>query len=242
MALSTDGRLAACGSYSHVDLYDIPSGRLKRRLLGPSGGIYSSVFFTPHASSPWAVSLEGEVWKWDVASGALARPLSVAGDRYGTMAYLKNGLLVQASCGEIRLRDQNLVARTPSIKFAAISPRTLAVERSGDCVATALITKAPQVRDKSSNIAVWNLKTRQLVQQWSGHSGEINALAFASTSLLASGGTDHLVKFWEHSQHCLTNTKFAPTQHPSRSKTYTAPQGVSPVYSNLHRLERELCL
>jgi WD40 repeat protein len=203
MALSADGRLAACGSYSHVDLYEIPSGRLRRLLRGRSGETYESVIFTPNATSLWGVSIEGTVWKWDVATGALARPVSAPGDIYGSMSYLKNGLLVEAKKGIIQLRDQNLVAQTPAIKYASISPRTLAVGTNGGRVATSLIIRspnqAPRAQDMNSSIGVWSLGTRQLLQQWSGHSGRINAVAFSSNSSLVSGGTDHRVKLWTQS-------------------------------------------
>jgi RNA polymerase sigma factor (sigma-70 family) len=191
IALSPDGRTLATANRwqrAEVRLWDVATGRLLHQLPAPAeqGNTVVSLAFTPDGRTLVGATYDGSVQFWDPATGAESLPrlrhfehcqlallapdgrTLALGNRNGTVC------LYETATGREQLRCQGWPF--------CFSPdgRLLASGRDGGI------------------LSVWDVATGQEAGRFSGHSGDIAALAFSPDGTrLASGSQDTTALVWE---------------------------------------------
>jgi WD40 repeat protein len=223
LALSRNGTfLAAAAQDGTVRLWEVPrrvtvndrAGWFMRR-LSIDGSPVVSVAFDSLGSTLYAVSRAGTIQVWDVATGEpqvtwkgpdneSVRAASVAAANMSLATLADDGMVRiwglparRASAAGEGSTDEPLL----SFSTSGQSESTIAFSPDGTLVAT----------DDASAIQIWNVQTGEPIQRlegywedeevqenWMGHKGAITALAFSPDGkMLASGGADKLLLFWD---------------------------------------------
>jgi polar amino acid transport system permease protein len=169
------------------------------------------VGFVPDSGTLVSVDADAQLRRWDVAIGGRLGELGLGGGPLHDAALTADAALL-ATLGEdgtVRIWDTASGQELQSMN-ASSNSQVVAFSRDGDLVAA----------NDGENILVWDAQAGSLVQeivgyceddpsasieackaaedQWLGHKKAVTALAFSpDNELLASGGADTTVVFWE---------------------------------------------
>ena len=105
VAFSADGRRVIAGSVGNITLWDATTGRLHRRLRGPTGGVFS-VVCSPDGGTIAGASGDMILRFWDTASGILLRSLVWMEKGFGSAVFSPDGRTLAIAIGkDVRLWD-----------------------------------------------------------------------------------------------------------------------------------------
>ena len=90
VAFTADGRRVIAGSVGNITLWDSATGRLHRRLRGPTGGVFS-VVRSPDGGTIAGASSDMILRFWDATSGIQLRPLVWMERHFGSAAFSPDG-------------------------------------------------------------------------------------------------------------------------------------------------------
>ena len=199
VSFSPDGRMAARGEFSVVVLWDILTGKERRRLRGNEGNVYCTRFSQDGRSlaSCHSVGSANRILVWDVATGKERGRISSR--ILTTFAISPDGR--RCATGDsslIRLWDvaSGKMLRTITTPMAPV--HCLAFAPDGRLLASG---------DSVGGLFLCDPETGEEVLRASGHQGAVTALAFDGDRRLASASLDTTVLVWDLATLALAPAK-----------------------------------
>jgi WD40 repeat protein len=132
---------------------------------------------------------------WNATNGSLLSTLIGHTGGVRDMAVLWSGMLVSVSCDKtINIWNSYYLSATLSATI---------------CLNAIVLLNEPQVAigGNTNYLSIWNLSTKKLVMNLTGHSGNLIALEWIqSSNTLISGSGDQTVKFWNVSSGLLLSS------------------------------------
>ena len=192
VSFSPDGKFLASGSSDEtIKLWEVPTGRLLKTLKGHEDGI-SSISFSPDGKYLASGSWDNTIKLWEVPTGRLLKTIEGnEGERFECIAFGPKGRLL---AGEGKLWDvlTGRLVRTFEGGCSSFSP-------NGQFLASWGLDQ----------IKLWKMSTGQQVRDFVGHEGGVLSVVFSPDGkLLASGGGDGTIRFWNMSNGKLLATLY----------------------------------
>src|SRR5262249_46192058 len=199
---SPDANLLATteGGNGIVRLWDVPSGRERKRLDG-RGKDNGGLAFSADGRALAVLRDPGAIQLWDVALGRLSREIDTGDARYYAIRFSPDGRTLAAAGWNqpVRLwevatgKERGQTERWEGTVYALtfLSNHTLALA-------------APD-----HSILLWDLASQRVCGRLEGHRGHVWTLfAFAGGARLLSGSLDATALIWDVSEH--VKVKIAP--------------------------------
>jgi len=192
--------IAGGGADGRIRLWNTKTAELERIIQDEDQtDPITSLVFSPDGNRLASAGSSGtEVWLWDVASGqpVLLIPNALDSCAVEALAFHPKGQLLAAggidwlatggSDGAITLWD---LERKCDVSQFDGGSTGMAFHPSGRWLASASLV---------NSICVWDVETRQLVRELTGHEETVTCLAYsANGQWLASSSDDHTVRIWD---------------------------------------------
>jgi WD40 repeat protein len=189
LSFSPDGNLLAAGGFGdRIQIYNVSDGKLLRELDAPGNDIHA-VAFSPDGRQLAAAGRLGSVRLWNTANWSVAGDVQMSSQRIRALAYSADGKQLASGGDErvIRVIDTNTAK---AVVVLPVQPaKILSLTYCGPNKLAAGCT--------DNEIRLWNLATRKVEQQLTGHTGSVSTLSFAgNTGELVSGSFDTTVRVW----------------------------------------------
>jgi WD40 repeat protein len=188
IAFSPDSEALAVGDASNtVTLWEADTGRLVNTmaLTNDQGTVVETVAFSNDGEVLAAGGHEGTVKLWNPTTGSHIRTIINEGGAYW-MSFSPDGtLFVGNGAGPVRSWNTATGAQVGTLAEAtkaALSP-------DGTLLATV---------KSDYSVRLWDSKTGELVDTFTGHTNTIRAMAFSADGrVLATGGDDQTIRLWQ---------------------------------------------
>ena len=193
LAYSPDGStLASAGDDAMVELRDVASGRVIRRLEGHRDAV-SCLAFSPDGRTLATGSYDRTVKLWEVESGREKLNLAGHTNWVFAVAFSADGAFV-ASAGHdkmVRVWDAATGRQRAALAGHSASVRAVAFAPGPD---------GSQLASGGSDhlVLIWDLRTGLLRTRLAAHKGTVRAIAFSPDGvMLATGAEDGEVRLWD---------------------------------------------
>ena len=197
VAFAPDGARVIAWSSGGITLWDTEAGRLQRRLVGPSGGIFS-VVYSPDSGTIASVSGDNVLRFWDAESGAQFRSIAWMETGSGCVTFSPDGRILAVGSGRnIRLWDAKSGEDVRTLRGHAFGPQSLRFSRDGRLFASGGTQK----------VLLWDGRTGELLRTLSEqHGRNVLSLAFSPVggALAAGIGADILLWDTDSGEHLRT--------------------------------------
>ena len=186
------GRLASVGYDRTVKLWDPESGRPVTTLSGHTQPVFS-VAYAPDGRMLATAGWDRVVRLWDGRTGKAIGSLNGHTHWVWSVAFSPDGATLASAGADVTIRVWDIATRRERFSFPSQTiVRNLAFTPDGKFLVTASDASV------GSNLVVWDLKTKDVVQFLEGHPGGSVCLAFSpDRATLASGGYDRSVAIWD---------------------------------------------
>ena len=214
VVFSPDGRqLATSCRDGMVRLWDAATGSLIR-VVGRHDSAALAVAYHPDGSQLASSGQDGLVKVWEPATGRLLRVLRCHGQAVYCTAYSPDGRLLASGDGfppwesVLHLRTPGVVKIWDAVtgdERAALNGHAqnvmgVAFSPDGSRLATVsgAVLAVPQVESRPGELLVWDVQSRALMREISGHDGPLTAVAYSPDGqTVATSSWDRTVKLWD---------------------------------------------
>ena len=192
IAYSSDAVTLAAASGKDIQIWDVPTRKLKRVLKGHRKYV-TSLAFSPANSALLASVAGSRVLLWDMSGGRGPKPLGVHEHNVNSLAFSPDGKTL-ACCAGRTISLWNVVSgdsagRLELKRDRAIYALSMAFSPDGRLLATA---------NRFTSVSVFDLHTKEMITEMLTDTGHNNAVAFSPDGrILASGGNEALISLWD---------------------------------------------
>jgi eukaryotic-like serine/threonine-protein kinase len=191
LSISPDDRTVAVGSTANaVQLWDVPTRKLRRTLAGHHGSILA-VAFSPDGRTLASSDATGQVRLWDPSTGSERGDFRGGRLRVRALAFSPDSrsLASAGSGGEVRLWDAATGQLAGSFPTLGGDVFNLAFAPSGAILAGGT---------REGNLILWEVASARVLASFRAHQGGLWGLAFSPDGrTLATCGDDRLGKLWD---------------------------------------------
>jgi WD40 repeat protein len=196
---SEDGRKMALGAMSHLDVFDVASGRQTHQLPYEQNNepdLVGGLAFSRDARWVTAVTHLGWVHVWDLQATESKRVFRPGKSVMSDAVFSRDArILVVASTSGTFAFDLQRGEQLPSLNPKPSHAKATALSPDGKTLALA----------ENDTITLWNIESRQLVGKLSGHQRELRDLAFTPDGkILVSAAFDEY-RLWRIGETGITN-------------------------------------
>jgi WD40 repeat protein/beta-lactamase regulating signal transducer with metallopeptidase domain len=193
LAYSPDGRVvASAGDDAVVELRDVATGRVTRRLLGHHDAV-SCLAFSPDGRTLATGSYDRTVKLWNVASGREQLTLTGHTNWIFAVAFAPDGASLASAGHDKTVRIWNAATGRPTAALAGHSASVRALAFAPESGGWMLASGG-----SDSVVLIWDLRARSVRTRLAAHQGTVRALAFAPDgTTLATGAEDGEVRLWD---------------------------------------------
>jgi WD40 repeat protein len=196
---SPDGRLlAGGGNDTRVRIWETSTGKIHAMLEGQKGKVAAAAFSPDSSRLASASDVDGMVWVWNVKTREPILVIPEAADActVETLAFHPQGRLLAVagidwlatggSDGAICIWD---LQDNCSVAIFNRGATRIAFDPTGRWLAAACL---------DDSIAIWNMETKSLAHELSGHSEAVTSVAFSPDGRwLSSGSDDRTLRLWD---------------------------------------------
>ncbi|SGY94154.1 BQ5605_C037g11633 [Microbotryum silenes-dioicae] len=188
------GQHLVTGGYDKiVRLFDVESGTILKTFTGHSLSI-SSVMFNPLGNLIVSGSKDSNVRFWDSVSGLCIRTLNAQLGEVTSVDMSDSYLLTSSRDNSVRLWDVRMLR--PLKRFKAHSNTSHNFVRASFAHASLLVSGS-----EDGVLYMWDRESSEVLQTLEGHRGIVyGAVWNDKQSLLASHGSDGLIRTWEYDE------------------------------------------
>lgn len=229
VAFSRNGALlASCSNDGEVILWDYADGKKLKTLADTSAkslNFVKSIAFCTNSNRLIAGYMDGYIRVYDLVSGVEIKRSKLHSEAISEIALtLDDNFMASASIdGSAKLWRVDLASTEPNFELqndlntiSGDKIKTLAFSRDGTMIATA---------GDDLRIKLWDRRTSRRLQTLSGHTGQINRIAFAPRAqILASISSDKTARIW----NTVSGKELVPAQKletPGRAIAFSSSGG-----------------
>jgi len=192
IALSGNGALLAAGDEAtHIYLWDVATGELRRSFRGHAGAPVTAVAFGPDGSLLASAGRDSVVRLWDVASGQLLRELHGHAQAVQALVFSPDGTLL-ASGGEdtrVFLWEVTTGRLLRSMNKPAAFVTSLAFSPDGTLLASG---------SEDARITLWDAASGEEQRTLLGHMQAVTDVSFSPDGkTLVSASADKTLRLWD---------------------------------------------
>jgi len=186
LAMTENGRYAACGRGNQLTVYHLPSGHLVQTLSDPALTQTTSSDTTSLLNRPSEAP----------AANRLPLPPAAHRDLVQSVRFHPDGrLLASGGYETVKLWRRPPLAASVRIDLG-LEPTALAV---------ATESRIAAIGTSSGPIWLWDLATQQAIDMLAGHAGRVNKLCWnRQGTRLISAGSDRTLRIWDVARHIET--------------------------------------
>jgi WD40 repeat protein len=189
LVFSPDGnRLASAGDDRQIVTWKVATGQVVSRIAGHPHTIYG-IAYNPEGTQLAAVGFGDKVHLYDTRSGGLVRRLDGPGTDLRTVVFSPDGrqLATAGRNGQIRAWAMPQCAIEFDVMAGSGRVRTLAYLPEGDKLVSA---------GDGRTISIWNARGGDEHHRFTCPAGKVLSMVVCGESLIATGGSDNLVRVW----------------------------------------------
>ena len=187
VAFTADGIRVIAGSVENITLWDVTTGRLHRRLRGPTGGVVS-VVRSPDGGTIAGASSNMIVRFWDATSGIQLRSLAWMERHFGSAAFSPDGRTLAIGGGRnVRRWDAKSGEPLRTLSGNEDWVYSLAFNRDGSLIAVG----------GKGKIVIRDAGTGKRVREIPGHEEQSPSLAFSPAGRTLAVGIGQNVHLWD---------------------------------------------
>jgi WD40 repeat protein len=184
---------AGCGAKESLDIWNVATGQLQKRLKGPGNIAVQAIAVSPDGARIAAGDADGRATIMEAATGAVLHSFRMALEgAKKSLAYSPDGRLL-AGTGEdatqIDLRDTRTHHRSARLTGHQGAVYSVAFSRDGRLLASA---------GNDRTVRVWDVAGAKCVAVLKGHTDEVFSAVFhPNGKRLASAGRDRAIWLWD---------------------------------------------
>jgi WD40 repeat protein len=197
MAIAPDGRMIATAQErgpKHVELRDLATGRLVRKLEGHRATV-KCVAFAPDGRTLASGSDDMSIRLWEPSTGRTITTLTGHTAAVDALAFSPDGKLVAAQSLDNTVRIWDSSSGRPVWVHENV-PRELSYNY-GTSLAFSPAGGRLAAAQSDSLVTVWDVRTGELALTLSGHRGAVDSVAFLNADRIVTTGEDRTVKLWD---------------------------------------------
>ncbi len=190
LAFSPDGQMLASAGDDHVITFWEVAGGKKLAQLPAHPHVVYTIAFSPDGKQLAAAGFEQPVRIYDVASRTLTKELAGPGVDLRCVAFSPDGTRLAVAGRSGQVRAWNLASGEPDLEIAAA--------RIGRLRSLAWLPDGQKLVSAGENklLCVWDAHTGHPIKQMQCQTGKLLSMVVCSDELIATGGSDNVVRVW----------------------------------------------
>ena len=189
LAISPDASWLAAGeSNSSIHMIPLKADKLRYELIGHTARI-NSLIFSLDGKYLYSASLDGRVYKWDLASKTNTN-IETGSDRINTIDMTSTGNYMAGITTDDRVIVWNPESSSGNYRIETVRKNIRVIRfRPGDNILA--------IGDAEGTVELWDVSSRKRISEVKAHRGQVNDIRFNTVlSQMATAGNDSCIKIF----------------------------------------------